>query len=68
MSKKNIGIIIITLIFIFPFRMVYLEYPETNIINGTVVDGGRIGYTLLFLSVVIGFLAFMFMSTNDTEH
>jgi hypothetical protein len=64
MSKKAPGILIIALVFIFPFRWVYLEYPHPVLVNKTMVDSGRIEYVLFFLSVVAGFLAFMFMSTD----
>jgi hypothetical protein len=67
MSKKAIGIAIITLVFLFPFRMVYLEYPQTTIVNKTIVDGGRIEYVVYFLMVVAGFLAFLFMNTEDAK-
>jgi len=67
MSKKVVGILIIALVFIFPFRWVFLEYPKATMVHQTMVDNGRVEYTLFFLAVVIGFLAFMFMSTGDAE-
>jgi hypothetical protein len=67
MSKKSLGIIIIVLVFIFPFRWVYLEYPQSGIVNKTIVDTGRLEYVLFFLATVVGFLAFLFMSTDDAE-
>jgi len=67
MSKKAVGILIIALVFIFPFRWVFLEYPKATMVNHTMVDSGRIEYVLYFLAVVAGFLAFMFMSTGDAE-
>jgi hypothetical protein len=67
MSKKALGIIIIALVFIFPFRWVYLEYPPATMVNKTMVDNGRIEYVLFFLAVVIGFLTFMFMSTGSSK-
>lgn len=65
MSKKAIGIIIIVLVFLFPFRWVYLEYPDPIEVRTTMVDGGRIQYVIMFLSVVAGFFAFMLLSTGD---
>ena len=67
MSKKAIGIIIITLVFIFPFRWVFLEYPKTVLVNNTMVDGGKIEYVIYFLCVIGGFLAFMFMSMGSSK-
>lgn len=67
MSKKAIGIAIITLVFLFPFKWVYLEYPGATMVNNTMVDGGKIQYVIYFLLVVFGFLAFLFMSTDDSK-
>ena len=67
MSKKVIGILIIALVFIFPFRWVFLEYPKPILVNQTMVDSGRVEYVLFFLAVVAGFLAFMFLSTGDAK-
>jgi hypothetical protein len=67
MSKQVLGLIIISLVFLFPFRMVYLEYPETVTVNNTVVDGGGITYVIMFLAVIFGFLAFLFMNTEDAK-
>lgn len=68
MSKKAIGIIIIALVFFFPFRWVFLEYPAPVMENNTMVDSGRIQYVLYFVSVVVGFLAFLFLSTGEEKH
>ena len=68
MSKQSLGIVIIALIFLFPFRWVYLEYPDAIMVNNTMIDGGRIQYVLYFLMVVAGFLAFMLMSTSNSDH
>ena len=64
MTKKTIALVILALIFIFPFRWVYLEYPDPINSNGTFIDAGRIEYVFYFLLCVTGFLAFMFMSTS----
>jgi hypothetical protein len=68
MSKKIAGILIITLVFIFPFRWVFLEYPKSSMVNSTLVDNGRVEYVLYFLMVIAGFLAFLFMSTGDAKN
>jgi len=68
MSKKIVGILIIALVFIFPFRWVFLEYPNATMVNHTIVDNGRVEYVLYFLMVIAGFLAFLFMSTGDAEN
>ena len=67
MSKNVIGLIIIALVFIFPFRWVYLEYPEPALANNTMIDSGRIEYVFYFLLCVIGFIAFALMSTSGKE-
>lgn len=67
MSKKAIGLIIIALVFLFPFRMVYLEYPEPLLVNNNMVDGGAVKYVVMFLLVIFGFLAFLFMNTEDAK-
>ena len=67
MSKKTIALVIIALIFIFPFRWVYLEYPDPINSKGTLIDAGRIQYVFYFLLCVAGFLTFMFMSTTDSN-
>lgn len=67
MSNKTIGFVIIALIFIFPFRWVYLEYPETMNSHGTMIDAGRIEYVFYFLMCVAGFFAFMFLTTTENE-
>lgn len=58
-------IIIIALVFIFPFRWAFLEYPKPNNVAGTMVDSGRIEYMVYFLLTVAGFLVFMFMSIKN---
>lgn len=68
MSKKTIGFVIILLVFIFPFRWVYLEYPEPMDVKGTLIDAGRIQYVFYFLSCVFGFLTFMVLTTSDDTH
>ena len=68
MSKKTIGLIIISLVFIFPFRWVYLEYPEPMNSHGTLIDAGRIENVFYFLLCVFGFLAFMLLTTSDDAH
>ena len=65
MKKQSIGFIILLLVFIFPFRWVYLEYPDPILSNNTLIDGGRIQYVFYFLLCVFGFLAFLFTSTAD---
>jgi hypothetical protein len=67
MSKKAIGIIIMALVFLFPFRWVYLEYPEAKLVNTTMVDSGGAKYAILFLSVVLGVLAFYLLSNSDSS-
>lgn len=68
MSKKAIAFVIIALVFVFPFRWVYMEYPQPLMVNKTMVDSGRIEYVLYFLSCVAGFLAFFFLATpSDSE-
>lgn len=58
-------IIIIALVFIFPFRWAFLEYPKPNSVAGTMVDSGRIEYVTYFLLTVAGVLVFLFMSIKD---
>lgn len=58
-------IIIIALVFIFPFRWAFLEYPKPSNVEGTMVDSGRIEYMVYFLLTVAGFLVFMFMSIKN---
>ena len=65
MLKKAIPFVIILLVFIFPFRWVYLEYPEPVNSHGTFIDAGRIEYVFYFLLCVVGFLAFLLMKTDD---
>jgi hypothetical protein len=68
MTTKTIGLVIIALIFIFPFRWVYLEYPDPIDSQGTMIDAGRIEYVFYFILCVAGFLTFMLMSTSDSNH
>ena len=66
MSKnKIIGYVILALVYIFPFRYAFLDYPENINVHGTMIDGGRMPYMILFLITVIGFLVFFFMTTED---
>ena len=65
MKKKLMPIIIIALVFIFPFRWAFLEYPEPNNIAGTMVDSGRIEYLVYFLLTIIGVLIFLFTSIKN---
>lgn len=68
MTKKTIGLIIIALVFVFPFRWAFLEYPDPINSGGTMIDAGRMKSVFYFLLTVAGFLAFMFMSiTGDEE-
>ena len=67
MSKQTIGLIIIVLVFLFPFRWVYLEYPDPVKVNETFIDGGRIQYVFYFLLCVVGFIAFTIMGTSGKE-
>lgn len=67
MSKNAIGLVIIALVFIFPFRWVFLEYPESVLVNNTMVDGGRIEYVFYFLLCIVGFVAFSLMTTSSRE-
>ena len=64
MSKKAIGLVIIALVFLFPFRWVYLEYPDPVKVNETMVDGGSIQYIFYFLMCVFGFIAFVLLNTG----
>lgn len=68
MSKKTIGLVIIALIFIFPFRWVYLEYPDAVQSQRTMIDAGRIEYVFYFLLCVAGFFTFMFLSTTGNKN
>lgn len=65
MSKKTIGLVIIALVFIFPFRWVYLEYPEPIHSGATMIDSGRIEYVFYFLLCIFGFLTFLLLNTDD---
>lgn len=60
-------IIIIALVFIFPFRWAFLEYPKPISVDGTMVDAGRIQYMVYFLLTVIGFLIFLFTSIKAND-
>ena len=65
MKRKTIGIIIITLVFLFPFRWAFLEYPAPVKMGNTMVDSGRVQYMLYFLLTIFGFLTFFFLSVTD---
>jgi hypothetical protein len=65
MIKKLMPIIIIALVFIFPFRWAFLEYPKPNNVAGTMVDSGRIEYVTYFILTLAGVLIFLFMSIKD---
>lgn len=66
MSKnKIIAYVIIALVYIFPFRWAFLDYPDTINVNGAMIDGGRMPYVIYFLITVIGFLVFFFTVTTD---
>lgn len=67
MSKQVIGFIIIALVFFFPFRWVFLEYPDTELINNTMIDSGRVEYVFYFLLSLIGFVAFVLINTEDRD-
>jgi len=64
MNKKLIGFAIIALVYFFPFRWAFLDYPENIVVNGQHIDGGRVQYIFYFLLTVFGFLAFMFLTTS----
>ncbi len=65
MIKKLMPIIIIALVFIFPFRWAFLEYPKPDNVAGTMVDSGRIEYMVYFLLTIIGVLVFLFTSIKN---
>lgn len=65
MKRKTIAIIIITLVFLFPFRWAFLEYPAPHKVGNTWVDSGRVQYMFYFLLTIFGFLTFFFMSVTD---
>jgi len=65
MKKKTIAILIIILVYLFPFRWAFLEYPKPVNVNGTMIDGGRAEYVFYFILTIIGFLVFFFMTITD---
>lgn len=67
MIKKTIPYLIIALVFIFPFRWAYLEYPDPVNSHGTFIDAGRTEYLFYFLLCIVGFLAFLVMNTDDSH-
>ncbi len=64
MNKKIIGFVILALVYFFPFRWAFLDYPENVIKSGEYIDGGRVEYIFYFLLTVFGFLTFMFLTTS----
>lgn len=67
MNKRIIGFIVLALVYFFPFRWAFLDYPETQIVRGHHVDGGRMVYIFFFLLTVFGFLAFLFLTTRGKK-
>lgn len=67
MNKKIIGFVILALVYFFPFRWAFLDYPENIIKSGEYIDGGRVEYIFYFLLTVFGFLTFMFLTTSAPE-
>jgi hypothetical protein len=65
MIKKMMPIIIIALVFIFPFRWAFLEYTKPANVAGKMVDSGRIEYVVYFLLTVAGVLVFLFTSIKN---
>jgi heme/copper-type cytochrome/quinol oxidase subunit 1 len=65
MKRKTIALIIITLVFLFPFRWAFLEYPVPVKIANTMVDSGRVQYVFYFLLTIAGFLTFFILSVTD---
>jgi hypothetical protein len=65
MKRKAIALAIITLVFLFPFRWAFLEYPLPIKVGNTMVDSGRMAYTFYFLLTIIGFLTFFIMAVTE---
>lgn len=68
MSKNVIGFVILALVFFFPFRWVYLEYPDPVLSKNTMIDAGRIEYVFYFLLCVVGFITFSLLTTAGKEN
>ncbi len=64
MNRKIIGFVVLALVYFFPFRWAFLDYPSNIVIRGEHVDGGGMEYIFYFLLVVFGFLTFMFLTTD----
>ncbi len=67
MKKKVIGVIVLLLVFAFPFRLAFLEYPANINVNNTLIDGGRIETTIYFVLSMFGILYFMFSTMTEGE-
>lgn len=67
MQKKVIGFIVVLLVFIFPFRWAFMEYPANVNVNNTMIDGGRIEYIVYFLISMAGILYAVFSTMTEGE-
>jgi len=67
MQKKLIGAAVLLLVYFFPFRWAFLEYPANINVNNTLIDGGRIEYVVYFLISLLGVLYFVFTTTTEGE-
>jgi len=54
MNKKTFGIILIALVFLFPFRYAVLTPTSSNVVN-----------LVCFLATVLGFIVFMLLTITD---
>lgn len=57
MKKKVIGVIVLLLVFAFPFRLAFLEYPANINVNNTLIDGDNRNNNL-FLIIVVRYFIF----------
>ena len=67
MKKKHIAYIVLALVYFFPFRWAFLQYPEPVKVNDNYVDAGRVEYIIYFLLTVIGTLLFMALTFKNPE-
>ncbi|MBL7883958.1 MAG: hypothetical protein JNL69_07795 [Bacteroidia bacterium] len=65
MQKKLIGAAVLLLVYFFPFRWAFLEYPANINVNNTLIDGGRIEYIVYFLISLFGVLFFVFSTMTE---
>ena len=67
MKKKHIAYLVLALVYFFPFRWAFLQYPEPVKVNDNYVDAGRVEYILYFLLTVAGTLVFLALTIDDTK-